>query len=145
MSYVKIWIHAVWSTKYNHKILTKEVRDMLFPHIVEYNRSKGIYVDCVNGWTDHVHALISMGKEQSIASVMQSIKGESAHWFNKQEIISKKIRWQNDYWAGSVNPRGVRNVRIYIANQEIKHAKQSFEKEIEELEKELKLVTSQDQ
>ncbi len=102
-------------------------------------------MDCVNGWTNHVHALISMDKEHSIAYVMQAIKGESAYWLNKQNLTPEKLRWQNEYWAGSVNPRGVRIVRAYIANQEIKHAEQSFTAEIEELEKEMKLTSNGDE
>ena len=43
MSYVKIWVHTVWGTKYNQPILTKEVRTTLYDHILENAKDKKIY------------------------------------------------------------------------------------------------------
>ncbi|NOX46849.1 MAG: hypothetical protein GXO89_07710 [Chlorobi bacterium] len=33
MAYVKVWIHAVWTTKNREKFLVKNVRQKLFEHI----------------------------------------------------------------------------------------------------------------
>lgn len=35
ISYVKLWIHAVWGTKNHERILSKDVRHKLFQHIHE--------------------------------------------------------------------------------------------------------------
>ncbi len=48
MSYVKIWVHAVWGTKNHEKILQKNIRYDLFQHIRENAREKSIYVDFIN-------------------------------------------------------------------------------------------------
>jgi putative transposase len=74
MAYVKIWIHAVWGTKNKEQVLTKEVRTKLFQHIKENARSKEIFIDCINGYTDHVHCLLALNADMSIAKALQLIK-----------------------------------------------------------------------
>lgn len=47
MSYVKIWIHAVWCTKNHERILSKDIRRQLFQHVRENAKEKQI--DFING------------------------------------------------------------------------------------------------
>lgn len=86
----------------------------------------------VNGYTDHIHCLISLGKEQSIAKVAQLIKGESSFWINKNNITKSKFMWQDDYYASSVSESAVGIVKAYIQNQEVHHTKVSFTEEVKE-------------
>ena len=70
MSYTKIWVHCVWTTKYREPLLIKKVREKFFTHIKENAADKGIYIDIVNGYTDHVHCLISLKRKQNIACLL---------------------------------------------------------------------------
>ena len=135
MGYVKIWVHLVWTPKKRKAILTKDIREKLFNHIRENARKKGIYIDFINGYTDHVHCLISLGSSQSIDAVMQLIKGESSHWVNKNKILREKFEWQREYFAVSVSESGIDRVREYIKNQQEHHKKKSFDTEYNELMK----------
>lgn len=94
MAYVRIWVHAVWGTKDREPILGKENRYTPFDHIRENAKIKNIYLDFINGYTDHVHTLISLDAEQSIAKVMQLLKGEASYWANKNNIFKHKLDWQ---------------------------------------------------
>ncbi len=132
MSYVTVWIHAVWSTKNRQPMLTKEIRTSLYTHIINYGRSKGIWIDVVNGYTDHVHCLFSLDKEQTIAKTMHLLKGESAHWLNESGMCKEKINWQDDYFAVSIGQSQVERIRKYINAQEEHHRKKTFAEEIEE-------------
>jgi putative transposase len=96
-------------------------------------RSKEIFLDSVGGWSDHVHLLISLGREQAIAKVMMLIKGESAHWINGQRLLKGKFRWQDDYFSISVSESQVETVRAYICNQEEHHRAIPFARELETL------------
>lgn len=87
------------------------------------------------GWSEHLHLLISLGSEQNIARVMMLIKGESAHWLNKQNIIRGKFYWQDDYFAISVSESQVAKVRAYIEGQEGHHRAVPFSRELETLRK----------
>ena len=62
MGFSKSWIHSVWSTKDRVKILEKEFRYLLFDHIKANGIKKGIQVDCVNGYVEHVHCLFRQDK-----------------------------------------------------------------------------------
>jgi putative transposase len=132
MSYLKIWIHLVWSTKNRKPLLSKEIRKQLFPHIKKNAQQKGICIDFINGYTDHIHVLISLNKEQSIGNVVQLIKGESSYWINQQRLTTERFGWQDQYFAVSVSESGINNVREYIKNQEEHHKKKTFQQEYEE-------------
>lgn len=134
MSFVKTYVHFVWSTKFRTPFLrTTELRYLVWSHIAENARSKGIFIDQVNGHAEHCHCLVSLGSNQTISQVMQLIKGESAFWINKNGLCSGKFEWQNDYFAVSVSQSLVDKVRGYIQNQELHHQKKSFQVEYEEL------------
>ena len=132
MSYLKIWVHLVWSTKNRQPLLSREIRSILFPHIKKNAQQKGIYIDFINGHTDHIHLLISLNKEQSIVSIVQLIKGESSYWINQQKLTTEKFRWQDQYFAVSVSESGINKVRDYIKNQEEHHKNKTFLQEYEE-------------
>ncbi len=131
MPYIKIWIHFVWSTKNRLPLLTNDIRQKVFQHIRENSVKKGIHIDFINGFTDHVHCLVSLGSEQTIKQIMQLIKGESSHWINKNNLCRDKFEWQNDYFAVSVSESAIDKVRDYIANQEEHHKQKSFADEFE--------------
>lgn len=132
MPFIQIWIHLVWATKNRESLLTKDVRQKLFNHIKENSIAKGIYVDFVNGYADHVHCLISLNADQNISKVVQLLKGESSYWINKNNLLSHKLEWQDEYFAVSVSESGINRLREYIRNQETHHAKKTFQQEYDE-------------
>ncbi|MDP4187967.1 MAG: IS200/IS605 family transposase [Bacteroidota bacterium] len=133
MSYVKIWVHLVFSTKNRIPFLSDKIRPVFYKHIMKNCRDKNIFLQTVNGYTEHIHCLISLGKDQSIAQVARLIKGESSFWFNKNQIKPVKFEWQDDYFAVSVSESHVESVIKYIDAQETHHTKQSFNDEIHDL------------
>lgn len=132
MSFVKIWIHLVFATKNRQPWLEKELRYDLHKHIIHNCKEKDIYLGEINGYNDHIHCLISLGKNQSIAKVTQLIKGESSIWINKSNFLDDYFAWQDDYFAVSIGESQVKTVINYIKNQERHHNNKSFEQESEE-------------
>ena len=95
MPYIRVWIHYVWSTKNRQPILPEPFRSQLFDHIKQKVPLKNIYLDRVNGYHDHVHAIVSLGSNQTIDKIAQLIKGESSFWFNnKSGFKTKRLEWQ---------------------------------------------------
>lgn len=136
MSFICIKVHCVWATKYREPLLQDpSLRKALFIHIYKNAHEKGIYLDTIGGWIDHVHCLISLRATQSIAQVMQQLKGESAHWYNSLDRGlnqfarglnpgiegPKELKWQTEYFAQSVGNDRLEIVRRYIRNQESHH------------------------
>ncbi|MCK9640226.1 MAG: IS200/IS605 family transposase [Prolixibacteraceae bacterium] len=132
MSYVKIWVHLVFATKNREYHLPIELGHAIHEHIISNCIKKEIFLQAIGGSVDHVHCLISLGKDQAIAQVVQSIKGESSFWINKNHILSYKFSWQDDYFAVSVSESLVGIVMKYIKNQEEHHRFRSFPEEAAE-------------
>lgn len=125
-------IHAVWGTKSRYPFLTQEIRKKVIDHIKENAKVKGIYIDRINGHTDHLHCLLSLNADMSISKAMQLIKGESSFWVNKQNLTASKFEWADEYYAASVSESRMAVVRNYIDNQEEHHRKETFTSEYEE-------------
>lgn len=131
MSWVRVYIHMVFSTKNREPFLNSaELRKKVFQHIKTNAEEKGIWLDCVNGYQDHAHCLISLGREQTISKVAQLIKGESSFWINQNKLTNEKFAWQDDYWVVGVSESHLESVRKYIHNQESHHSVNSFSEEI---------------
>lgn len=132
MPFIKIWIHAVWSTKNRAPLLEKAIREPIIEHIKINAKQKGIYLDTINGYIDHLHCLISLKGDQTLSKTIQLIKGESAFWINKESLTQTKFTWQSEYFAVSVSESQIAKVRRYIINQPLHHRKRSFQEEYEE-------------
>ena len=132
MSFIRIWIHLIWSTKNRQKIINSEFRENLIDHIKSNCKEKGIWLDSINCVNDHIHLLISLSADVSVSTTVMLIKGESSHWINKNKFVKGKFEWQQEYMAMSVSESVVDKVRKYIADQEKHHKRKTFVEEYEE-------------
>jgi len=106
-------------------------RSQIISHILENAKQKEIYIDRLNGPSDHLHCLFGLNAEMTIAKALQLIKGESAYWINKEKLTSVKFEWANEYYAVSVSESVLETVRAYIDNQEEHHKKRTYVEEVE--------------
>ncbi len=132
MAFVKVMIHSVWGTKNRTPFLTTDVREKMIEHIKENAKSKQIFIDSINGYTEHLHCLFGLNADMTIAKTMQLIKGESAFWINKQKLLKTKFEWADEYFAVSVSESLLFKVRVYIKNQVEHHKKKTWAQEVEE-------------
>lgn len=130
MSFVKIWIHAVWAVKNRKPVLNQDIRKSVFEHIHKNALEKEIFMDTVGGHHNHIHCLFRLKNSQSIDNIMQLIKGESSFWFNHSELSGLKLNWQKEYFAVSVSESNVAKVRNYILNQDEHHKRKHRKKNI---------------
>ncbi len=133
MPYTRIWIHLIWATKNRSSILNDSIRQKLFDHIKTNALQKGIHLDTIGGYVDHVHALLELRGDQSVAQVAQLLKGESSHWANQEHITPGHFEWQVDYAAFSISHSDIAEVRHYIRNQEGHHRIKTMDEEYQTL------------
>ena len=76
---------------------THELRRKIIDHIFQNAHEKEIVIYSVNGYSDHLHCLFLLNRDQSISKVAQLIKGESAFWINKNKLLRDHFEWQDDY------------------------------------------------
>jgi putative transposase len=144
MSYISIWLHCVWTTKNRIPFLSDSIRVDVISHIYSNARTKGIYIRQMNGYNEHLHALISLGSSQNISEIMRNVKGESSYWINKNKLTKIKFVWQDDYYCVSVCQAHSENLIEYIRNQQQHHAKVTWEEELAKLVKEDNLLRIKD-
>jgi len=131
MAFVKIWIPAVWGTKNREPVLEKGIFESVCDHIKENGKLKGIFIECVNAYSDHLHCLMLLNADMSISKQMQLIKGESSFWINKNKIVKGHFEWADEYFASSVSEDKLDIVKAYILNQQEHHKKVTFKDEYE--------------
>jgi putative transposase len=132
MAYVKNWLHCVWGTKNRIHFLKPERKYEIISHIRTYAGSKGIYIDFLNGHSEHLHCLLLLNCDQTLSKVMQLIKGESSFWINRSKLVKIKFEWADEYYGVSVSESHLDVVREYIKNQEEHHRTLTWENECDE-------------
>lgn len=81
---------------------------------------------------DHLHIFISMKPHQSMAELCQIIKSNSSKWINERNFTKTKFQWQAGYGAFSYSLSHVPRVINYVLNQEVHHARKTFQAEYKE-------------
>jgi putative transposase len=135
-SYSSLWVHLIWSTKNREPVLTSLLKHEVYNVINEIANDHEIYLDCINGIDDHVHLLVRLRTDQSVADVVKTIKGNS--WEHFKNDAEKYITWQDGFAAFSVSPGNLKQVRSYIYNQEKHHLDKSFAEEVKEIKQSTK-------
>lgn len=90
----------------------------------------GNQVIIVGGVEDHVHLLIGLGREITIADLVRDLKRNSTLWFREEAKDITEFQWQAGYGAFSVSPTHRNDVERYIRNQEEHHKKEDFRAEL---------------
>lgn len=128
-SYAGIYIHFVWSTKLRQPLLPKAVHAELFRYIGGIVKDKKSKLLCAGGMEDHVHLLISLGREIDVSTLAREIKTNSSHWLKAK--LGDTFAWQDGFGAFSVSASNLEKVTRYIENQEADHHRVTFEEEFE--------------
>ncbi|PKN26941.1 MAG: transposase [Deltaproteobacteria bacterium HGW-Deltaproteobacteria-22] len=126
-----MFIHVVFSTHQRKDIFQNpELRQRVHRYLGGITRNLDSPLYAVGGTTDHVHALIRLGKTVPIATLVKEIKRNSTLWIREQdEFNATGFSWQAGYGAFSVSESNVPAVSDYIARQEEHHRKWTFQDE----------------
>jgi putative transposase len=122
-----IVLHFIFSTKNRLPIITSEIRVDLFAYLGGIVRDIGATALIVNGTADHVHMLIRIRPAQSPAEIVRIVKANSSRWIRGR--TRRRFAWQTGYGVFSVSESNVAEVSRYIAGQEQRHKKLTFQEE----------------
>lgn len=128
-TYTQIHIHFVFSVKYREGVIGASWKEELYKYISGIIKTNSHKLLAINGMPDHLHILIGMRPTQSVADLMQDVKGSSSKWINEKKFLKSKFEWQEGYGAFSYSKSQVNNVIDYIKNQETHHKTKSFNEE----------------
>ena len=81
---------------------------------------------------DHVHLLVSLSLELSIAETVRLVKANSSKWIHGTFPDRRHFAWQAGYGAFSVSFSNIPDVKTYIARQADHHRVLTFQDELRE-------------
>ena len=125
-TYTQIHLQFVFAPKFRTSLIHSSWEDELFKYItgiVQNNKHKML---CINGVPDHIHMLIGFCTTQSIADLMQDVKGASSKWINDNKFTKSRFEWQVGYGGFSYSKSQVPAVIEYINNQKEHHKERTF-------------------
>ncbi|WP_020469893.1 IS200/IS605 family transposase [Zavarzinella formosa] len=132
-SFANVMVHYVFSTKGRESWLGDEIVQRLYPLIGGIIRERKCALLEIGGISDHVHLLVSQGREISISDLMRDVKSGSSKWIHETFPALQSFCWQAGYGAFSVSQSNGRHVRDYIQNQAVHHQRQTFQEEYREI------------
>ncbi len=132
---VILYAHVIWSVRGREALLSKAVRRVLFVHMPRESAEKGIRIVAIDGSDDHVHCLLQLMPSQNLSQVVKSIRSSSMAWLNETRLLNAEFAWEEDYYAYSVSPSGVKQVIEFIGKQEEYHKTKGLDSELEIFER----------
>jgi len=126
-TFTKHHFHTVFSTKKRQKLIAKAIRPQLWSYMVGICRNTGILALAIGGIEDHVHLLVELKPDMTIAKAVNLLKSNSSRWMKQQRI---KFAWQEGYASFSVSASNIPAVKRYVLNQEKHHRKMSYADEL---------------
>lgn len=115
----RLVVHLVFTIKYRRKVLG----DAEIARMREVCQGVAQKLDCVllelNGEADHVHLLVEYPPKQSVAGIVNAMKGVSSRMLRKEFPLRPHAEhlWSPSYFAGSCGGAPISVIRQYIENQ----------------------------
>jgi REP element-mobilizing transposase RayT len=129
-SYTNLLIHVVFSTHKRHPWISAGIRPRLHAYMATIARNEIGDVIVVGGTADHVHGLIVLPADMSVAHAMSRWKSLSSGWIHRTFAALADFAWQEGYSAFSVSRSNADAVKAYIETQEEHHRHRSFKEEL---------------
>ena len=132
-SLVKISVHLVFSTKGRAPMIHKRIRPRLHAYIGSVLLANRARLFKAGGTNDHIHLLVSLGKELSVSGAVREIKSKSSGWIHREFPRLNRFAWQGGYGGFSVSESDLQSVKQYIEKQEEHHRRITFKDELRSL------------
>lgn len=124
--YPNVVVHLVFSTKNRADSIPQDLILRLGAYLFGIGKNHHIPVLAAGATRNHVHVLIALKPDMTLAKAVQTLKANSSHWIAEH---GNEFAWQEGYGAFSVSPTNVDAVRHYVLHQPEHHARRSYEQE----------------
>jgi REP element-mobilizing transposase RayT len=132
-SLTNLLYHIVFSTKARVPLIADDLREPLYEYIGGILRGQRGALLEIGGMPEHVHLLVKLKADVSVATAVRLVKTNSSGWINENRKIQGRFEWQAGYFGVSVSESRVADLRRYIQTQKEHHARFSFEDELKKL------------
>jgi putative transposase len=125
-TYLSNHVHIVFSTRERLPMIKGERGKRLHAYLIGIAKNAGMTMIASGGMPDHVHVLVSLPGDVSVAKAVNLLKSNSSKWMNEQK---PGFAWQTGYGAFSVSASNLEAVKEYVLDQEGHHKKRDFQAE----------------
>ena len=125
-SYVCVYVHLVFSTKDRRPLIPEDKHRLLCKYLAGIARNYSTKALAIGGMPDHLHILLSLSPEMSVAKTLNVLKSSSSKWM---KAYSRHFAWQEGYAAFSVSTSALSAVVEYINRQAEHHKRRDFDRE----------------
>jgi putative transposase len=124
-----ILIHMIFSTKNREPFITPAIETELHPYMATVFRELKSPTLTIDGTSDHVHILFSLGRVIKVADLVEEVKTESSKWIKTKGLEFRNFHWQKGYGAFSIGQSNVASLKRYIRGQTQHHRRVTFQDE----------------
>lgn len=128
-----ILIHLVFSTKNREPFITPAIETELFPYMAKIFRELKSPSLTIDGTSDHLHILFSMGRVIRVADLVEEVKTGSSKWIKTKGREFRNFHWQKGYGAFSIGQSNLMALKKYILGQKQHHRRITFQDEYRHL------------
>ena len=126
-TYSNLLIHVIFSTKDRRPLILAEFSQRLAEYLCGVARREFGKALKVGGTENHIHALISIRTDITVAHAMNRWKSLSTGWIHRTFPDMGDFGWQAGYGSFSVSQSNAAGVIAYIERQATHHRQKTFE------------------
>ncbi|HMG81924.1 MAG TPA: IS200/IS605 family transposase [Ferruginibacter sp.] len=128
-TYSQLYIQLVFAVKNRQNLIKEPFREKVEKYmcgIASAKKHKPISIYCM---PDHLHFLVGLNPDQSIANLVKELKQSSNNFINENKFTKITFNWQEGYGAFSYSRSSIDNVVEYIYDQPKHHKTKTFKEE----------------
>jgi putative transposase len=78
----RLYYHIVRATKKSELLISHDIENGVYGYLIGKADHLGCIIHAIGGIEDHIHVVISIPPELSIAECVKNLKGSSAYYYN---------------------------------------------------------------
>ena len=128
-TFADVLVHVIFSTRGRQPTIHEAFRQRMYEYMCGIARKEFGSALSIGGTDNHVHGLLCIRTDVSVAEAMRKWKALSSGWVHRTFPEHRQFLWQAGYGAFSIAaPRKAVAIR-YIENQAKHHKTRTFEEE----------------
>lgn len=127
----ELYVHCVWATENRQPFITASMEAELYNILVAICVSLQCTVIAIGGCYDHIHILVQLSEELSVARLIEQLKQHTLQLINAHGSALYPLQWHSGYSAFNVSSQSLDYVKNYVLQQKARH---TLDKLIDELE-----------
>jgi putative transposase len=127
--YCQIYVHLILAFQENFKLLQTNEREEVLKTLTQIINGYKQSVIEANCMFDHVHVLLEIDPDITLASLVEEVQKKAAEFVNGKKWYSSKFGWQPGFGAFTFSGSELDKVILYVQNQDKTHEMKSLQEE----------------